>query len=136
MKALVSTMRDEDRRMLGSGDESLTAISAALQAGLNELTAAMEWLLDHSARDPAQAAAGAVPFLKLAGTVIGGWLLMRGAHCAVTQIAEGSSEADFLSGKVHVARHYMAHVMVEAAGLSRVVTGGAQTTLALADHQF
>ena len=136
MKALVSTMRADDLRMLACGDESLTAISGALQAGLNELTAAMDWLLDHSAREPAQAAAGAVPFLKLAGTVMGGWLLMRGAHAAVMQLADGSLEADFLSAKVHVARHYMAHVMVKAAGLSRVVTNGAQTTLALADHQF
>ena len=67
---------------------------------------------------------------------MGGGLLMRGTHTAVMQLADGSLEADFLSAKVHVARHYMAHVMVKAAGLSRVVTHGAQTTLALADHQF
>ena len=33
-------------------------------------------------------------------------------------------------------RHAARMLVVEAAGLSRVVTHGAQTTLALADHQF
>ena len=90
----------------------------------------------------AKAAAGAVPFLQLAGTVIGGWLMARGAEAAVTQLGVESTDpepdvdTDFLSAKVHTARHYMAHVMVDATGLSEIVTHGSETTLSLADHQF
>ena len=127
-------------RLLGAQDKRLAAIGSALQAGLRSLGTAVDWLLVHSAPDPAQAAAGAVPFLKLAGTVIGGWLMARGAEAAVRRLAatsaDAGADADFLSAKVHTARHYMAHVMVEATGFSDIVTRGAETTLSLADHQF
>ena len=93
----------------------------------------MDWLLTVSAARPAEAAAGAVPFLKLAGTVLGGWLLSRGAEAAVAQRAAGSAETDFLNAKVLTCRHFMAHVMVDAASLSRTVLHGADTTLAQFD---
>ena len=142
MKALQGVIDGDVRRLLGAQDQRLTAMGLALQAGLQSLAAAADWLLLHSAHSPAQAAAGAVPFLKLAGTVIGGWLMARGAEAAVTQLVaagpslEAGPDADFLAAKVLTARHYMAHVMVEAAGLSEIVTHGAETTLALADNQF
>ena len=142
MKALQGVIDGDVRRLLGAQDQRLTAMGLALQAGLQSLAAAADWLLVHSAHSPAQAAAGAVPFLKLAGTVIGGWLMARGAEAAVTQLVaagpslEAGPAADFLAAKVVTARHYMAHVMVEAAGLSEIVTHGAETTLALADNQF
>ena len=72
--------------------------------------------------------------------VIGGWLLARGAEAAHALLgqpgADNHADADFWSAKVHTTRHYMAHVMVEAATLSQTVTCGAETTLSLADHQF
>ena len=140
MRTLQQTMKDDARRLLGAQDGQLTAIGGALQAGLASLAAAVDWLLAHSAAEPARAAAGAVPFLKLAGTVIGGWLLARGAEAAVTQLGVrqpgADADADFLGAKVATARHYMSHVMVDSAGLAAIVTDGAATTLALADHQF
>ena len=136
MKALLGVMEADAHRLCEAQDDRLITVGDALQTGLRSLTAAVDWLLAHSAPDPAKAAAGAVPFLKLAGTVIGGWLMARGAEAAVAQLATTSADADFLSAKVLTARHYMAHVMVEAAGLSDIVTHGAETTLALADHQF
>ncbi len=138
MKALQGVMEADAHRLCEAQDDHLAIIGRALQVGLRSLTAAVDWLLAHSAQDPAKAAAGAVPFLKLAGTVIGGWLMARGAEAGVAQLAASSADADadFLSAKVLTARHYMAHVMVEAAGLSDIVTHGAETTLALSDHQF
>ena len=140
MRTLQQTMRDDARRLLGAQDGQLTAIGGALQAGLASLAAAVDWLLANRAAAPAQAAAGAVPFLKLAGTVIGGWLLARGAEAAVAQLGVrqpgADADADFLGAKVATARHYMAHVMVDSAGLAAIVTDGAATTLALADRQF
>ena len=142
MRALQGVMQADVQRLLGAQDPRLAIIGSALQAGLGALTAAVDWLLAHSAQDPSKAAAGAVPLLQLAGTVIGGWLMARGAEAAVTQLGVASTDpepdvdTDFLSAKVHTARHYMAHVMVEATGLSEIVTHGAETTLSLADHQF
>jgi len=136
MKALIGMMEADAQRFVDGHDAALKVIGASLATGLQALTAAVDWLLAHGAQQPALAAAGAVPFLKLSGTVVGGWLMARGAEAAAVQLAAGSAETDFLQAKLHTARHYMAHVMVEAAALSEIVTHGAETTLALADHQF
>ena len=136
LKALIEVMEGDGRRIGDGHDERLTSIGTSLRGGLLALTDASEWLLAHSAEKPAEAAAGAVPFLQLAGTVIGGWLIARGAEAAAVQLAAGSAEKDFLEAKILTARHYMAHVMVNSGGLCEVVKLGAQTTLALADHQF
>ena len=136
MKALIGMMEADAQRFVDGHAAALRVIGASLATGLQALTAAVDWLLAHNAQQPALAAAGAVPFLKLSGTVVGGWLMARGAEAAAVQLAAGSAETDFLQAKLHTARHYMAHVMVEAAAFSEIVTHGAETTLALADHQF
>ena len=81
-------------------------------------------------------AAGAVPFLRLAGTVIGGWLSARMAEAATAQLAAGAGDAGFLGTKRATASHYAAHVLVQAPMLRDIVTGGAASTLALADDQL
>ena len=136
MAALLTEVTADAQRLVESDDAGLATIGQSLQGGLQALQRAVDWLLTVSAARPAEAAAGAVPFLKLAGTVLGGWLLSRGAEAAVAQRAAGSAETDFLNAKVLTCRHFMAHVMVDAASLSRTVLHGADTTLALADHQF
>src|SRR3990172_8233870 len=44
--------------------------------------AAARWLVDHYGAEPEAAAAVAVPYLKLFGTVAGGWLMARAALVA------------------------------------------------------
>jgi alkylation response protein AidB-like acyl-CoA dehydrogenase len=135
MMALSERMA-RDARRLAEGPPALGDLGRALQAGLQALDAATGWLLRHSATSPAGAAAGAVPYLRLTGTVLGGWLMALSAEAAATHLSAGDAQADFLSAKVHTARHYMAHQMAQAGGLRDTVTGGAASTLALADHQF
>ncbi|ACB35850.1 acyl-CoA dehydrogenase domain protein [Leptothrix cholodnii SP-6] len=136
MRALIAQMRSDADRIGDGPDAQLVALGQPLRGGLQALADAVDWLLAVSASQPAQAAASAVPFLQLTGTVVGGWLMARSAEAAVAQLSAGSADTDFLSAKVATVRHYMAHVMAEAGGLRDIVTAGAATTLALADHQF
>ncbi|MFP5442324.1 MAG: acyl-CoA dehydrogenase C-terminal domain-containing protein, partial [Betaproteobacteria bacterium] len=123
------------RRLAEAPDAVLAQIGSALAASARALQEATDWLLAHDAQ-PAQCAAGAVPFLRLAGTVIGGWLSARMAEAATAQLTAGAGDAGFLGAKRATASHYAAHVLVQAPMLRDIVMHGADSTLALADDQL
>jgi alkylation response protein AidB-like acyl-CoA dehydrogenase len=133
MKQLIATMTADVDAADDAGDALLGSIRAALATGLRALTEATDWLLAAPARD---AAAGAVPYLKLCGTVIAGWLMSRAARAATLQLARGDTDGDFLSAKRITAQHYALHVLPHAGALRDTVLHGAATTLGLADTQF
>src|SRR5690606_32694922 len=60
----------------------LADIGKALADAAAELRHTVEWLLVNGADDPNNALAGATPFLRMAGLVVGGWMLTRGALAA------------------------------------------------------
>jgi 3-(methylthio)propanoyl-CoA dehydrogenase len=133
MKQLIATMVADIHAADAAGDALLGSIGTALAPGLRALTEATDWLLAASPRD---AAAGAVPYLKLCGTVIAGWLMARAARAATLQLAGGDADGDFLSAKRITAQHYALHVLPHAGALRDTVLHGAATTLGLADTQF
>ncbi|HVL35645.1 MAG TPA: acyl-CoA dehydrogenase C-terminal domain-containing protein, partial [Burkholderiales bacterium] len=89
-----------------------------------------------AAKDPRAAFAGAVPFLKLAGIVAGGWQLARAALAAERKLAAPEGEAAFHQAKLATARFYAEHVLVQAPGLRDTVVNGAGGVLALPEDQF
>jgi 3-(methylthio)propanoyl-CoA dehydrogenase len=137
MKRLVAGMSDDAAAVGGHGDAVLDAIAASLAAGLRALTEATDWLLAAPGRE---AAAGAVPYLLLCGTVIGGWLMARAADAATAQgarVGAGAiADADFFAAKRITAHHYALHVLPQAGALREAVLHGAATTLGLSDAQF
>ncbi len=133
MKRLIDTMRDEAAMVAHRDDAVLGDMAASLSSGLRDLTEATDWLLAAPAR---AAAAGAVPYLMLCGTVIGGWLMARSADVATTQLASGDGDAHYLAAKRITAHHYALHVLPEAGALRAKVMCGAVTTLGLSDAQF
>jgi alkylation response protein AidB-like acyl-CoA dehydrogenase len=86
-------------------------------------------LLQNLAADPLHAGAVAVPFLKLCGLVLGGWLHARAARVAAAQLAAGSADADGLKGRLQSARFYAEHVLGQTQGLARMIEHGAQSIL-------
>ena len=78
---------------------------------------------------PARAAAVSVPFLKLCGCVMGGWLLAKSADIAARKLAAGDADREFLAGKLASARFYAEQVLPQAAALAQVVTRGAASVL-------
>jgi len=133
MKRLIAMMSDDAAALGGHGDAVLGAMAASLGTGLRALTEATDWLLGAPGRE---AAAGAVPYLKLCGTVIGGWLMARAADAATAQLARGDADAGFLAAKRITAHHYALHMLPEAGALRDTVLHGAATTLGLSDAQF
>jgi hypothetical protein len=133
MRRLIAMMRSDATALGGQGDALLQHLSAALTGGVEALEAATAGLL---AQGPREAAAAAVPYLWLAGTVVGGWLMTRAADAASTQLASGSAEGDFLAAKRVTALHFALHVLPQAGALRDTVLHGAASTLGLAAGQF
>jgi alkylation response protein AidB-like acyl-CoA dehydrogenase len=116
---------DAELRALPAGtparDASLEA-AAALRSASMALLAAM-------ATDPARGAAVSVPFLKLCGLTLGGWLLAKSAGIAATDLAAGGADRDFLSAKLATARFYGDHVLPQTLAQARIVASGAASVL-------
>ncbi len=112
------------------------AIRQALERGLDSLSSVTGWLVEAAGRDIREAAAGASPYLRLFGTVTGGWLMGRAAVAAGQRLNGADADGDFLKAKIATARFYADNVMPQAAGLAAMVTEGAASTLSLDPERF
>ncbi|MCW5575333.1 MAG: acyl-CoA dehydrogenase [Burkholderiales bacterium] len=133
--ALIAEMRALDAPLAAAGAPLAPARASFLQA-VDGLEAATRWLVDHYRAEPEAAAAVAVPYLKLFGTVAGGWLMARAALIARERRDIPGADRAFLDAKLATACFYLEHLLPQADGLSRTVTGGAASTLALDPSAF
>lgn len=115
---------------------ALSVLRSALRSGVDALTEATEWLLANYSTSPKGAAAGAVPYLKLWGTVAGGWQMARAALIAKQQLDGGSQEYDFYRAKLGTARFYAEHILPLASAYRAAIVNGAESVLALEEAQF
>lgn len=98
----------------------------------DELTTAIQGLADTStwlgeklvSGDVDGALAGATPYLRQLGIVVGGWLMARAAIAAKAGPAEYDQE--FLDDKVITARFYGEHLLPQANGLIPTIKGGSE----------
>jgi butyryl-CoA dehydrogenase len=77
-----------------------------------------------------------VPYLKLWGTVAGGWQMARAALIAKQQLDAHTNDADFYHAKLATARFYAEHIMPLAQSHKAAIVQGATSVLALEEAQF
>ncbi|WP_153074857.1 acyl-CoA dehydrogenase [Paraburkholderia bonniea] len=106
-----------------------------LSAGHQSLTAVVAFVIAHAKSDPNAVFAGSVPYLKLAGIVLGGWQMARALLAAAERQAEDPS---FYGAKIATAQFFAEHVLPQASALeaSIVSAKGDQGVLALTEDQF
>jgi len=134
--ALIEEMRKLDAELARSNNPDVAAQRDNLRQAVDGLNRATQWLVDTFPKDPNAVAAVSVPYLKLWGTVAGGWLMARAASIAETQLAAGAGDAEFYRAKIATARFYSEHILPQAGGLASQVVNGASSVLALAEAQF
>ena len=134
--AVIGEMRKLDAELARSRNADVAAQRGGLAQAVDDLNRATQWLVDTFARDPNAVAAVSVPYLKLWGTVAGGWLMARAASIAETQLAAGAGDADFYRAKIATARFYNEHILPQASALASQVVSGAGSVLALGEAQF
>ena len=96
----------------------------------------VEFILAKFGNEPRLPAAGAVPFLKLMGILLGGWQMGRAALIAQAKLAEDGADAEFLSAKLVTARFYGEHLLPQIAGLAPAILQGAESVMALDEALF
>jgi hypothetical protein len=95
----------------------LVSVGRRLAAGVQALLAATDWQLAHPGPENLM---GATAYLKLAGDVVGGWILARQALAAAEEI-RGGSDAPWLKVKGPLAKLYASQVLAQAPGLAEGV---------------
>ena len=133
-KAVIAAMRAVDGELAKHAE--LAAIRAPLAAGIDAVEAATNWLVATYPKDAKAASASAVPYLKLFGTVAGGWQMARAALIAQSRLDAKAGDADFYRAKVVTARFYADHILPQAGALNHAVVHGADSVLALDAAQF
>jgi len=110
---------------LKSSDNAwLHSIGQRLEAGAGAVQTATSWLIERRGHAQPDALAGATPYLKLLGDVMGGWMLAKGALIASARAADGD-EGLYWRTKIGLARLFADHVLAQAPGLVAAVTQGA-----------
>jgi hypothetical protein len=108
---------------LHASDSLARATKTAALEGIGLLSEAAHSLGKALKTAPDQAQAVAVPFLKLCGFVLGGWLMAKSACIAASKLS--GADRDFYAAKLQTARFYAEQVLPVALGLARVVKSGA-----------
>jgi len=117
-------------------DASLKVIGTRLAGAAAALTEAVDWLVPAYGAQPGAAHAGAVPYLRLWGLVVGGWQMGRAALIAARHLRDGTGSASFMKTKIATARYYADCLLPQAAGFTRMIVDGGESALALAANEF
>ncbi len=133
MKALIAEMSADAE--VFAGNAQLAGIAANLKNGIAALANASDWILANYESAPAAVHAGSVPFLKLTGIVVGGWLMAKSAAIAAKRLAEGSTD-DFYKAKLATASYFADHQLPQAGGLAAAITAGSASVFALPENLF
>jgi alkylation response protein AidB-like acyl-CoA dehydrogenase len=113
-----------DLARAAEGDPALRSSGKRLKTAAAALEQAAAWMIEH--RGSPDALAGATAFLGLAGDVIGGAALVKGALAAGR-----SDDPDFASGRRALARLFAEQVLTAAPGKAEACVQGAEVLATL-----
>jgi hypothetical protein len=123
-------------RTLAAAGERTAGIRRHLAHNLAVLRDTTDWLLANAPRDPQNALAGATPYLRMFGFVVGGWLHARAALAALARIDAGDDPDGFAAARVVSASFFCEQLLPQAAGLAPSVTAGPRDLYALDGAQL
>ena len=135
-KAVIAEMQAFDKELAGASDPSIVVIRRALADAVAALNEATNWVVETYPYNVKAALAAAVPYLKLWGTVAGGWQMARAALIAKQRLDQGAEDFDFYRGKIATARFFAEHILPLAHAHKSAIVNGSASTLALEVAQF
>ena len=119
-----------------TGNNRLGSLGEALADGVTQMREAALWLGGRLGTQHNDAAAGAAPFLRLAGVVVGGYYLARSAQVAQQLLDAGDGDADFLNDKIATSLFYGEQILPTVAGLVPTITQGADLFFAIPNERM
>ena len=136
MLGLIGEMRASAEEMKAAPGDDLAAIRAGVVAAADALEDATKWVAQSVKGELVNALAGSVPFLRLAGTALGGWLLARSALVAQGKLAARDGDPAFLEAKLITARFYAEVILPPALAQLGPLKAAGRTVFALAEDQL
>ncbi|MFO1082771.1 MAG: acyl-CoA dehydrogenase [Reyranellaceae bacterium] len=133
---LVAEMRATVDELAAAPGDDLAAIRTALAASADALETATRWVAESVKTELVAALAGSAPYLRLAGTALGGWLLARSALAAQRRLATRDGDTDFLSAKIVTARFYAEVIVPPALAQLGPLQAAGRTVFALEERQL
>ena len=124
VRELVDDIMPTAAALKSSDDAWLHTVGARLETGLAAVQSATGWLIERRGHAQPDALAGATPYLKLLGDVVGGWMLGKAALAASARIAAGDPDTEYWRTKIGLARVFAEQVLDQAPGLTQAVTQG------------
>ena len=124
VRELVAEIFPTASALKSSEDAWLHTVGAPLESGLAAVQSATGWMLERRGHAQPDALAGATPYLKLLGDVIGGWMLAKGALAASERVAAGDGPQDYWRTKIGLARIYSEQILAQAPALAQAVSQG------------
>ncbi|HEV7835970.1 MAG TPA: acyl-CoA dehydrogenase [Caballeronia sp.] len=134
-QAILAQMDQTIAQLAEREGQAFKSMHRHLSAGSLSLARVIEFMVAKMKSDPNAVFAGSVPYLKLAGIVLGGWQMARALMVASAK--RGEDEA-FYGAKIATAQFFAEHVLSQAPGIeASVVSGnGQEGYLALSEDQF
>jgi alkylation response protein AidB-like acyl-CoA dehydrogenase len=136
MTALIAEMRADVKSLSEQGDATFSGLAQGLTPALDDLATTTQWILERLKSALPQVLAGATPYLELAATTVGGWLMARQALAARRRLASGAADDGYLSGKIATAEFYALNILPRVHPLAAAVCSGADSTLRIAPEQI
>ena len=125
VRELVSDIVPTAAELKSADDGWLHAIGMHLEAGLAAAQSASGWLIERRGHAQPDALAGATPYLRLMGDVVGGWMLGKEALAASRNVAAGVGDTAYWRTRIGLARVFAHQVLAQAPGHAQAVTQGA-----------
>jgi alkylation response protein AidB-like acyl-CoA dehydrogenase len=134
-KSLLAGVAETVGLLVAQQGPAFRSMEKYLAEGQRSLGAAIDFVVANTKGDPNAVFAGSVPYLKLAGIVLGGWQMARALLVAAQKRDE---DPQFYGAKIATAQFYAEHVLPLATALeaSIVSAKGGEGVLALSADQF
>ncbi|WOD19216.1 acyl-CoA dehydrogenase [Paraburkholderia kirstenboschensis] len=134
-KSLLAGVAETVESLGGQQGPAFESMKKYLGQGQRSLSAAVDFVVANTKDDPNAVFAGSVPYLKLAGIVLGGWQMAR-ALLVATQ--KRDQDPAFYGAKIATAQFYAEHVLPLASALEASIVNakGGEGVLALSADQF
>ncbi|WP_321948788.1 acyl-CoA dehydrogenase [Paraburkholderia sp. J10-1] len=134
-KALLADIAQTVDALAAQQGAAFESMRKHLALGREALASAVDFVLAKAKSDPNAVFAGSVPYLKLAGIVLGGWQMAR-AMLASQRLMQ--DDPKFHGAKIATAQFFAQHVLPQAVALEAAIVSasGSEGVLALAEDQF
>jgi 3-(methylthio)propanoyl-CoA dehydrogenase len=134
-RAIVARIEATERALAACANPDARAFARRLTTARLAFLDAVAFIAGSAKANPNAAFAGSVPYLMLAGNLVGGWQLGRALLVAVDRVA-ANDDVPFMTAKIATARFYGDHILSKAQGVRDSIVDGAEGTLAMPLEAF